>query len=207
LCYNWSHESSNETLEQREDRAVAISDNLHDDIEEILIGAEQLQARVRELAAAVSADYRGKDVLLLGILKGAVMFMVDLSRQMEIPLELDFMAISSYGNSTESSGVVRILKDLEAPIAGKHVLVVEDIIDTGLTLRYLMESLQQRGPASVRVCALLDKAKTRDKVVEPAYLGFNIPDRFVVGYGLDYAQKYRNLPYIGVLKPSVYREE
>jgi hypoxanthine phosphoribosyltransferase len=185
---------------------VAISDNLHDDIEEILIGAEELQARVRELAAAVSADYRGKEVLLLGILKGAVMFMVDLSRQMDIPLELDFMAISSYGNSTESSGVVRILKDLEAPIAGKHVLVVEDIIDTGLTLRYLMESLQQRGPASLRVCALLDKSKTRDKVVEPAYLGFNIPDRFVVGYGLDYAQKYRNLPYIGVLKPSVYRE-
>src|SRR5262249_31077139 len=152
------------------------------------------------------ADYRAKDLLLLGILKGAVMFMADLSRRLSIPHEMDFMAISSYGNSTESSGVVRILKDLEEPIAGKHVLIVEDIIDTGLTLRYLMENLRRRDPASLQVCALLDKEKAGgpEKVVESAYVGFRIPNRFVVGYGLDYAQKYRNLPYIGVLRPSVY---
>ncbi len=183
---------------------MPISSNLHDDIEEVLISEDALQARVRELAALISEDYRGKDLLLLGILKGAIMFMVDLSRHLEMPLELEFMATSSYGNTRESSGEVRILKDLDVPIEGKHVLLVEDIIDTGLTIRYLMESLQQRRPASIRVCALLDKSKTRDKVLDPQYLGFTIPDRFVVGYGLDYAQKYRNLPYIGVLKPDVY---
>ncbi len=137
------------------------------------------------------------------------MFMADLARQLAMPLDMDFMAITSYGNSTESSGVVRILKDLDEPIEGKHVLIVEDIIDTGLTLRYLMENLERRNPASLAVCTLLDKekARDRDKVIEPAYIGFQIPDRFVVGYGLDYAQKYRNLPYIGVLKPSVYQGE
>lgn len=186
---------------------VPISANMHDDIEEILISEAALQRRIAELAAIVNEEYRGKDLLLLGILKGAVMFMVDLSRHLHIPLDMDFMAISSYGNTTESSGVVRILKDLDASIEGKHVLIVEDIIDTGLTLRYLMQSLERRNPASLRVCALLDKEKTREKVVEPAHVGFRIPDRFVVGYGLDYAQKYRNLPYIGVLKPSVYQGE
>lgn len=186
---------------------VPISANMHDDIEEILISEAALQRRIAELAAIVNEEYRGKDLLLLGILKGAVMFMVDLSRHLHIPLDMDFMAISSYGNTTESSGVVRILKDLDASIEGKHVLIVEDIIDTGLTLRYLMQSLERRNPASLRVCALLDKEKTREKVVEPAYVGFRIPDRFVVGYGLDYSQKYRNLPYIGVLKPSVYQGE
>jgi hypoxanthine phosphoribosyltransferase len=187
---------------------VPISENLHDDIEEILIGESALQARVGDLAAAIAEDYRGTNLLLLGILKGAVMFMADLSRHLSIPHEMDFMAISSYGNTTESSGVVRILKDLEEPISGKHVLIVEDIIDTGLTLRYLMESLGSRSPASLRVCSLLDKQKEqgREKVVEASYVGFRIPDRFVVGYGLDYAQKYRNLPYIGVLKPVVYSE-
>lgn len=180
---------------------------MHDDIEEVLISEEVLQARVAELAQAIMEDFRGKDVLLVGILKGAVMFMVDLARQLSMPLDLDFMAISSYGNSTESSGVVRILKDLEAPIEDKHVLIVEDIVDTGLTLRYLMENLERRGPASLTVCTLLDKAKDREKVIESAYVGFEIPDRFVVGYGLDYAQKYRNLPYIGVLKPAVYSSD
>ena len=185
---------------------MPISGNLHDDIEEVLIGEPVLQARIGDLASAINEDYRGKNLLLLGILKGAVMFMADLSRLLSIPHEMDFMAISSYGNTTESSGVVRILKDLEEPIAGKHVLIVEDIIDTGLTLRYLMESLGSRSPASLRVCALLDKQKEqgRDKVVEATYVGFRIPDRFVVGYGLDYAQRYRNLSYIGVLKPAVY---
>lgn len=186
---------------------MPISDNMHDDIESIVISDEVLQARIGELARAVNEDYAGKDLLLVGILKGAIVFMVDLARKLDRPLDIDFMAISSYGNSTESSGIVRILKDLEEPITGRHVLIVEDIIDTGLTLRYLMEHLQRRGPASLEVCALLDKAKARQKVIEPKYLGFELPDRFVVGYGLDYAQKYRNLPYIGVLKPSVYSEE
>lgn len=186
---------------------MPISDNMHDDIEAILISEDVLQARITDLARAVNEDYRGKDLLLVGILKGAIMFMVDIARRLDRPLDLDFMAISSYGNSTESSGVVRILKDLDEPIAGRNVLIVEDIIDTGLTLRYLVENLRRRGPASLEVCALLDKAKARQKVIEPKYLGFDLPDRFVVGYGLDYAQKYRNLPYIGVLKPSVYSEE
>src|SRR5262249_11427688 len=171
-------------------KKVLISENLHDEMEEALISEEVLQARVAGLAEAIGVDYRGKDLLLLGILKGAVMFMADLSRRLSIPHEMDFMAISSYGNTTESSGVVRILKDLEEPIAGKHVLIVEDIIDTGLTLRYLMENLRRRDPAALQVCALLDKEKAsgREKVVESAYVGFRIPDRFVVGYGLDYAQ-------------------
>ena len=183
---------------------MPISDNMHDDIEEVLITEDVLQARITSLAAAIAQDYRDKDLLLVGILRGAIMFMVDLAKRLPLPLDIDFMAISSYGDTTESSGVVRILKDLDEDIGGKDVLIVEDIIDTGLTLRYLMEYLARRNPASLTVCALLDKNKDRDKVVEPAYLGFRIPDRFVVGYGLDYAQKYRNLPYIGVLKPSVY---
>jgi hypoxanthine phosphoribosyltransferase len=185
---------------------VAISRNVHEDIEEVLISQQQLQDRITALAAAISADFAGKDLLLLGILKGGVMFMVDLARRLDIPLEMDFMATSSYGNSTESSGVVRILKDLDAPVEGKHILVVEDIIDSGLTLRYLVENLKRRNPASLTICTLLDKEKATEKALEPAYVGFRIPDRFVVGYGLDYAQKYRNLPYIGVLKPRVYSE-
>jgi hypoxanthine phosphoribosyltransferase len=185
---------------------MAISRDIHRDIEEVLISEATLQARISELAALISKDYADKDVILLGILRGAIMFMADLARQLAIPLEVDFMAISSYGNSTESSGVVRILKDLDEPIEGKHVLIVEDILDTGLTLAYLMENLRRRNPASLAICALLDKQKARDKEVEPKYTGFVIPHRFVVGYGLDYAQKYRNLPYVGVLNPSVYQE-
>ena len=186
---------------------VAAAGSMHDDIEEILIPAAELQGRIAALAQRIAADYAGSDLLLVGVLKGAAMFMVDIARQVNMSLEMDFMAISSYGNSTQSSGVVRILKDLDAPIAGKHVLVVEDIVDSGLTLRYLLEMLEQRNPASLRVCALLDKGKASESGVDPTYLGFTIPDRFVVGYGLDYEQKYRNLPYIGVLKPSVYTHE
>src|SRR5262249_37388714 len=148
--------------------------------------------------------YEGKDLLLVGVLKGAAMFLVDLARNIGLPLEMDFMAVSSYGSSTQSSGIVRILKDLDASIDGKHVLVVEDIVDSGMTLRYLLEMLGGRKPASLRVCALLDKGKAAGSGIEVAYMGFTIPDRFVVGYGLDYAQKYRNLPYIGVLRSSVY---
>jgi hypoxanthine phosphoribosyltransferase len=180
--------------------------SLDTDIEAVLIAEDALQVRIRELAQAIARDYAGKHLLLVGILKGAVVFMADLARQLDMPVEMDFMAISSYGDATESSGVVRILKDLEAPLESKHVLVIEDIVDSGLTLRYLVEVLAARNPASLRVCALLDKEKVQNKPLELAYIGFTIPDRFVVGYGLDFAQKYRNLPYIGVLKPSIYAE-
>lgn len=177
---------------------------MHRDIEEVFISEQALQARIADLARTISEDYAGQSLLLVGILKGAIMFMCDLARHVTIPLEMDFMAISSYGNSTESTGVVRILKDLDGPIEGKHVLIVEDIIDSGLTLQYLNENLRRRNPASLQVCTLLDKEKAVGKVMAPRYVGFRIPDRFVVGYGLDYAQFYRNLPYIGVLKPEVY---
>jgi hypoxanthine phosphoribosyltransferase len=143
--------------------------------------------------------------LLVGVLKGAVVFMVDLIREIDLPVDVDFKAISSYGSSTESSGVVRILKDLDHAIEGRHVLVVEDIVDTGLTLRYIVENLRDRGPASVRICALLHKRKARETAPPIDYIGFEIPDQFVVGYGLDYSEVYRNLPFIGVLRPEVYR--
>ena len=177
---------------------------MHQDIEEILLSTEVIQAKVIALGEQISRDYQGKPLLLLGTLKGAVPFIADLARAITLPLELDYMAISSYGSATHSSGVVRILKDLEGPIENKHVLIVEDIIDSGLTLHYLMEVLRQRRPLSLRVCTLLDKQRERVKPVESDYTGFIIPDRFVVGYGLDYAQQYRNLPYIGILKPAVY---
>jgi hypoxanthine phosphoribosyltransferase len=177
---------------------------MHQDIEEILISTEELQAKTNELGARITVDYQDKPLLLLGTLKGAVPFIADLARAIDLPLEIDYMAISSYGNSTASSGVVRILKDLEGPISHKHVLIVEDIIDSGLTLHYLIEVLRQRKPLSLRVCTLLDKERERVKPVTADYIGFHITDRFVVGYGLDYAQQYRNLPYIGILKPSIY---
>ena len=179
--------------------------SLADDIAEVLIPADRLQARVRELAGRVEADYRQTSVLLVGVLKGALMFMVDLARQLDLPVELDFMAISSYGTSTESSGVVRILKDLDMSIEGRHVLIVEDIVDTGLTLSYMREVLLTREPASLRICCLLDKRAARKTDVPLDYVGFVIPSRFVVGYGLDYAEIYRNLPFIGVLKPERYQ--
>jgi hypoxanthine phosphoribosyltransferase len=177
------------------------------DIQEILLTGEVIQAKVIELGEQVTSDYQGKNLLLLGTLKGAVPFIADLARAINLPLEIDYMAISSYGNSTQSSGVVRILKDLEGPVQNKHVLIVEDIVDSGLTLHYLMDVLRQRKPLSLRVCALLDKLRERVKPVELDYTGFRIPNQFVVGYGLDYAQRYRNLPYIGILKPSVYQDE
>lgn len=181
--------------------------DMHEDIEEILLSEQQIQDKVVELGKQISQDYDGKTLLLLGTLKGAVPFIADLARAIELPLEIDYMAISSYGNSTHSSGVVRILKDLEGPIDRKDVLIVEDIVDSGLTLHYLMDVLRQRRPRSLRVCTLLDKGRERVKVVNLDYIGFRIPNQFVVGYGLDYAQRYRNLPYVGVLKPSVYEEE
>lgn len=177
---------------------------MHNDICEILVSEEQIHAKIAELGEQITQDYRGKNILLLGILKGAVPFIADLARAINLPVELDYMAISSYGNSTHSSGVVRILKDLEGPIAQKHVLVVEDIIDSGLTLSYMIDVLNQRRPLSLRICTLLDKGRAHQKSVKADYVGFNIPDKFVVGYGLDYAQRYRNLPYIGLLKPEIY---
>jgi hypoxanthine phosphoribosyltransferase len=176
---------------------------VHEDLECILISAEQLQHRIKELGEQITADYAGTDLLLVGVLKGAVVFMVDLARHIRLPVELDFMAVSSYGRSTESSGIVRILKDLDTSVEGRHVLVVEDIIDTGLSLRYIIEHLLNQRPASLRICALLNKQKARKADVTVDYIGFSIPDRFVVGYGLDYAEVYRNLPYVGILKAEV----
>ena len=169
---------------------------------EILIDEDALSGRVAELGAEVSADYQGRDLLLIGVLKGAVFFMADLMRHVTVPCEVDFMAISSYGASTDSSGVVRILKDLDINIEGRHVLVVEDIIDSGLTLSYLMRNLESREPASLEVCALMTKPDRREIDVPVRYIGFEIPNRFVIGYGLDFAERYRNLPYVGVLDPA-----
>jgi hypoxanthine phosphoribosyltransferase len=180
------------------------SNDLHRDIEAVLLTEEQIQRRIAELGAQISADYAGKELHLIGVLRGAIMFLADLMRHLTIPCSCDFIAIASYGMDTKSSGVVRILKDLDDSIQGKHVLIVEDIVDTGLTLNYILNLIRSRNPASVRVCALLDKPERRIVPVEIHYLGFTIPNRFVVGYGLDYAQKYRNLPYIGILRPEIY---
>jgi hypoxanthine phosphoribosyltransferase len=180
------------------------SGSIHDDVEEILLSGEQIANRVAELGAQLAADYAGRDPVLVSVLKGSIIFLADLIRSMEMPVSLDLMEVSSYGASTESSGQVRILKDLSKPIAGRDVIVVEDIIDTGLTLNYLLKYLRDRNPASIRICCLLDKPARRLAEISIDYIGFSIPDRFVIGYGLDYDERYRNLPYIGVLKPSVY---
>lgn len=179
---------------------------LADDIAEVLISEEELRAKVQELGAQIAADYRDKNPLLISVLKGAVVFVADLMRAMDIPLDIDFIATSSYGTGNTSTGVVRILKDLDTDITRRHVLVVEDIVDTGRTLNYLLELLETRQPATLRLCVLLDKPSRREIPVQADYLGFSIPDYFVVGYGLDYAGKYRNLPFIGVLKPELYRK-
>jgi hypoxanthine phosphoribosyltransferase len=170
---------------------------------EILIDEDALSGRVAELGAEVSDDYRGRDLLLIGVLKGAVFFMADLMRHITVPCEVDFMAISSYGDSTDSSGIVRILKDLDINIEGRDVLVVEDIIDSGLTLSYLMRNLESREPASLQVCALMTKPDRREIDVPVRYIGFEIPNRFVVGYGLDFGERYRNLPYVAVLSDDL----
>jgi len=171
-------------------------------VTEVLIEPDALQLRVAELGEEISTDYAGRDLLLVGVLKGAVFFMADLMRHLTIPCEIDFMAISSYGDSTDSSGVVRILKDLDINIEGRHVLVVEDIIDSGLTLSYLIRNLEAREPATLEICALLTKPERREIDVPVRYVGFEIPNRFVIGYGLDFAERYRNLPYVGVLDPA-----
>jgi hypoxanthine phosphoribosyltransferase len=181
---------------------------MHDDIDTILIPSDAIQSKVREMGAQIAAEYGPLgDLLLVGVLKGCMMFMVDLARAIELPLAIDFIATSSYGHSTQSSGVVRLLKDLDTDIAGRHVLIVEDIIDSGLTLDYLRSQLLRRGPASLRICALLNKPERRTADVPVDFLGFDIPNEFVVGYGLDYRERYRNLPYIGVLKQRIYQGE
>ncbi|MDH4334490.1 MAG: hypoxanthine phosphoribosyltransferase [Chloroflexota bacterium] len=177
---------------------------MHDDVEEVLLTHEQITARVAELGAQLATDYADRNPVLVSVLKGSIIFLADLVRAMDVPLAIDLMEVSSYGAATESSGQVRILKDLSGSIEGRHVIVVEDIIDTGLTLNYLLRYLEDRGPASIQVCCLLDKPARRLASIEIDYRGFTIPDRFVIGYGLDYDERYRNLPYIGVLRPSVY---
>jgi hypoxanthine phosphoribosyltransferase len=169
-------------------------------IGEVLVEAEDLQRRVRELGAEISADYEGRDLVMIGVLKGAVLFLADLMRELEVPCEVDFMAVSSYGSATDSSGVVRILKDLDASIEGRDVLLVEDIVDSGLTLHYLLKSLGARDPRTLEVCALLTKPERRRVDLPIKYVGFDIPNRFAIGYGLDHARKYRNLPYVAALQ-------
>jgi hypoxanthine phosphoribosyltransferase len=169
-------------------------------IGETLVSSEDLQRRVAELGRQISEDYRGRDLFMVGVLKGAVLFLADLMRSIEVPCEIDFMAVSSYGSQTDSSGVVRIMKDLDAPIEGRHVLIVEDIVDSGLTLQYLIRNLEAREPASLEVCTLLIKPeRLRPDVKRPSYVGFEIPNRFAIGYGLDHAQRHRNLPYVAAL--------
>jgi hypoxanthine phosphoribosyltransferase len=168
-------------------------------IGEVLVGREDLQRRVAELGGDISRDYAGRELFMVGVLKGAVLFLADLMRHLDVPCEVDFMAVSSYGSQTDSSGVVRILKDLDAPIEGRHVLIVEDIIDSGLTLHYLMRNLRARNPASLEVCALLTKPERLRVELSPKYIGFEIPNRFAIGYGLDHAQRYRNLDYVAAL--------
>ena len=174
------------------------------DLEKILLTAEQIDARLAQLAAQIDEEYRGRDLLLVGVLRGAVMTMADLSRKIRIPLEMDWMAVSSYGSGTKSSGVVRILKDLDQDVAGRHVLIVEDIIDSGLTLSWLQANLIGRGAASVTIATALRKPAAAKVDIDVTYVGFDIPDEFVVGYGLDYAEKYRNLPFVGTLQPHAY---
>ena len=176
----------------------------HAEIAEVLVSEQEIQDKIAQLAKAIDEDYRGKEIMLVGVLKGAVMVMADLARALETPVSMEFMAVTSYGSSTSSSGVVRILKDLDREIEGQHVLVVEDIIDSGLTLNWLLRNMRSRNPASVEVCALLRKPEAAKVDVDVKYVGFDLPAEFVVGYGLDYAERYRGLPFVGRLKPEVY---
>ncbi|MDB5055117.1 MAG: hypoxanthine phosphoribosyltransferase [Bacilli bacterium] len=179
---------------------------MHKDIQEILYSAEEIQLKIKELGQQISWDFAGRNLLVICVLKGAFVFMADLIKSIDIPLELDFMAVSSYGQSTKSSGIVKIVKDLDVAVEGRDVMIVEDIIDSGLTLSYLIDVLERRNALSITVVALCDKPGRRTVDLEPDYRGFLLPDAFVVGYGLDYAEKYRNLPYIGILKEEVYSQ-
>ena len=178
--------------------------SMNDDIRAVLVSEQQLKDKVAQLGAQISQDYAGKDLVLVSILKGAVVFMADLMRAVTIPCSIDFMVVSSYGAGTTTTGLVKIIKDLDSDLSGKDVLIVEDILDTGVTLSNLVPMLKMRDPNSVRICAILDKPSRRRADIQADYIGFQVPDEFVVGYGLDYDEKYRNLPYVGVLKPEIY---
>ena len=180
--------------------------SMNDDILRVLYSEEELEAKCAELGAQISKDYEGKNLLLVSVLKGAVVFMTDLMRHITLPCSIDFMVVSSYGSGVKTSGVVKIVKDLDADLAGKDLLIVEDILDTGMTLHYLKQLLQDRNPNSIRIATLLDKPERRRAAVRADYVGYQVPDEFVVGYGLDYDEKYRNLPYVGILKPEVYKK-
>ena len=183
-----------------------MAQQMKDDMQTVLYSAEDIATKVRELGQKITQDYQDKDTIAVCILKGSIVFFADLMREVDLPIAMDFMSISSYGNSRQSSGVVQIVKDMDNNITGKHVLIIEDIMDSGQTLSFLRELLDAREPLSLRVCCLLDKPSRRVADIQPDYCGFEIPDEFVVGYGLDYAENYRNLPYIGILKPSVYTD-
>ena len=180
---------------------------MHNDIQSVLVSEETLQELVARLGEQIQKDYEGKDLVLISVLKGSIVFTADLMRAIHLPCSIDFMSVSSYGAGVKTSGVVKIIKDLDHPIEGRDVLVVEDILDSGVTLSYLLELLSQRKPASIRLCTLFDKPERRKTDVKADYVGMSVPDEFIVGYGLDYAEHYRNLPYVGILKPSVYGEE
>ena len=181
-----------------------MKENMREDMLRVLLSEEEIRAKVKELGEVITRDYRGKNLLLVTVLKGAVVFLADLMRWIDTPAEIDFMIVSSYGSGTKSSGVVKIVKDLDVPLADKDILIVEDILDSGMTLSYIKELLQSRSPQSIRIVTLLDKPDRRKVDLTADYSGFTVPDEFVVGYGLDYDEKYRNLPYIGILKPEVY---
>ena len=181
-----------------------MSENMQQDVLRVLLSEEEIRAKCQEMGARISQDYKGKNLMLVTVLKGAVVFLADLMRAIDVPAEIDFMVVSSYGMGSKTSGEVQIIKDIEQPIDGRDLLIVEDILDSGVTLNYLMQVLTARGARSIRLCTLLSKPARRKVDVAVDYLGFEIPDEFVVGYGLDYAEKYRNLPYIGILKPEVY---
>lgn len=181
-----------------------MNDNMKEDVLRVLLSADEIREKVRELGGKITADYKNSNLMLVTVLKGAVVFLADLMRQIDVPAEIDFMVVSSYGSGVKSSGVVKIVKDLDVPLAGKDILIVEDILDSGLTLSYIKELLESRGPRSIRIATLLDKPSRRKVDLQADYIGFSVPDEFVIGYGLDYDEKYRNLPYIGILKPEVY---
>ena len=181
-----------------------MNDNMKEDVLRVLLSEDEIREKVRELGGKITADYNNSNLMLVTVLKGAVVFLADLMRQIDVPAEIDFMVVSSYGSGVKSSGVVKIVKDLDVPLAGKDILIVEDILDSGLTLSYIKELLESRGPRSIRIATLLDKPSRRKVDLQADYIGFSVPDEFVIGYGLDYDEKYRNLPYIGILKPEVY---
>ena len=181
-----------------------MNDNMKEDVLRVLLSEDEIREKVRELGGKITADYKNSNLMLVTVLKGAVVFLADLMRQIDVPAEIDFMVVSSYGSGVKSSGVVKIVKDLDVPLAGKDILIVEDILDSGLTIIYIKELLESRGPRSIRIATLLDKPSRRKVDLQADYIGFSVPDEFVIGYGLDYDEKYRNLPYIGILKPEVY---